>query len=140
MDGLDFVHDVGRGPGPIIALVRLSRSANAVRLTCSKETDNGVAILPRTFDTPMFWNESDLEELKGSSVVGSSAYYLACSRRFSTLGLFIEKIGKEDAEKDYHEKLLPAISVRFCWLFHDAVVDLSYYTSDSNGFVPGSFE
>jgi SET domain-containing protein 6 len=96
--------------------------------------------LPRTFDTPMFWNESDLEELKGSSVVGSSAYCLVCSRRFSTCGLFIEKIGKEDAEKDYYEKLLPAISVRSCWLIYEVVVYFSYYASDSNRFVPGALE
>jgi hypothetical protein len=28
------------------------------------------AELPTKFDTPMFWNASELEELKGTSVVG----------------------------------------------------------------------
>ena len=28
------------------------------------------AILPKSFDTPMFWSESELEELKGTAVVG----------------------------------------------------------------------
>jgi SET domain-containing protein 6 len=31
-----------------------------------------VADLPMTFDTPMFWSASELEELKGTSVVGLS--------------------------------------------------------------------
>ncbi|KAL0956810.1 hypothetical protein HGRIS_002923 [Hohenbuehelia grisea] len=51
-----------------------------------------LASLPSKFDTPMFWNEQDLAELKGTSVV--------------------EKLGKEDAERDYREKLLPVISSR----------------------------
>lgn len=32
-------------------------------------------ILPTRFDTPMFWSERDLEELKGTSVVGLSSGY-----------------------------------------------------------------
>lgn len=31
-----------------------------------------LAILPSKFDTPMFWDEAELEELKGTSVVGWS--------------------------------------------------------------------
>ena len=31
-----------------------------------------LAILPTSFDTPMFWEESELEELKGTAVVGGS--------------------------------------------------------------------
>jgi hypothetical protein len=31
-----------------------------------------VADLPMTFDTPMFWSARELEELKGTSVVGLS--------------------------------------------------------------------
>ena len=30
------------------------------------------ASLPASFDTPMFWSEEDLLELKGTSVVGLS--------------------------------------------------------------------
>ncbi|KAH7924236.1 SET domain-containing protein [Leucogyrophana mollusca] len=48
--------------------------------------------LPTSFDTPMFWGAEDLEELRGTAVV--------------------DKIGREDAERDYHEKLLPAIESR----------------------------
>ncbi len=46
-------------------------------------------ILPSTFDTPMFWNEEELEWLRGSSV---------CSH-----------IGKEQAEQDYHTTIKPII-------------------------------
>ncbi|RIA96210.1 hypothetical protein C1645_688125 [Glomus cerebriforme] len=46
-------------------------------------------ILPREFDTPMFWNEGDLAELEGTGV--------------------IDKIGKADAEKQFNEHLLPII-------------------------------
>ncbi|KAF7305874.1 Ribosomal lysine N-methyltransferase 4 [Mycena chlorophos] len=61
------------------------------------ETANGAASrwapylesLPSTFDTPMFWSEEDLEELRGTSVV--------------------EKLGKADAEKDFSEKSRPDI-------------------------------
>ncbi|KAG1715770.1 hypothetical protein ID866_1394 [Astraeus odoratus] len=45
--------------------------------------------LPTAFDTPMFWDEDDLQELKGTGVV--------------------DKIGREDAERAYHETLVPAI-------------------------------
>lgn len=48
--------------------------------------------LPDEFDTPMFWGEDDLAELKGTSVV--------------------EKLGKADAEVDYTTKLLPAVKSR----------------------------
>ncbi|KAF8967820.1 hypothetical protein BDZ97DRAFT_1801404, partial [Flammula alnicola] len=49
-------------------------------------------ILPSTFDTPMFWNDVDLAELQGTSVV--------------------EKLGRDQAEKDYNEKVLPAVHSR----------------------------
>ncbi|KAF5380227.1 hypothetical protein D9757_008220 [Collybiopsis confluens] len=51
-----------------------------------------LATLPTTFDTPMFWDDSDLKELGGTSVV--------------------EKLGKSDAEEDYNNKVLPAIQSR----------------------------
>ncbi|PPQ84597.1 hypothetical protein CVT25_015800 [Psilocybe cyanescens] len=49
-------------------------------------------MMPTRFDTPMFWSEDDLAELKGTSVV--------------------DKLGKEEAEKDYTDKVLPAIHSR----------------------------
>ncbi|KAF4620915.1 hypothetical protein D9613_000307 [Agrocybe pediades] len=49
-------------------------------------------MMPRKFDTPMFWSEAELEELKGTSVV--------------------DKLGKDQAEKDYAEKVVPAIQSR----------------------------
>ncbi|CAA7261815.1 unnamed protein product [Cyclocybe aegerita] len=48
--------------------------------------------LPTSFDTPMFWNDEDLTELKGTSVV--------------------DKLGKDQAEKDFTEKILPAVQSR----------------------------
>ncbi|KAF9481573.1 SET domain-containing protein [Pholiota conissans] len=49
-------------------------------------------IMPSTFDTPMFWNDIDLAELQGTSVV--------------------EKLGREQANKDYNEKVIPAMQSR----------------------------
>ncbi|CAM0143114.1 Ribosomal lysine N-methyltransferase 4 [Umbelopsis sp. WA50703] len=46
-------------------------------------------ILPKEFSTPMFWEQKDLDELAGTSV--------------------IDKIGKDDAETLYKETLLPII-------------------------------
>ncbi|KAJ6498807.1 SET domain-containing protein [Mycena sanguinolenta] len=48
--------------------------------------------LPKTFDTPMFWSDVELAELKGTSVV--------------------DKLGKADAEQDYTQKLLPLVQSR----------------------------
>ncbi|KAH9920155.1 SET domain-containing protein [Fomitopsis serialis] len=48
--------------------------------------------LPSAFDTPMFWPDDDIKELAGTAVV--------------------DKIGKEEAERDYAEKLIPAIQGR----------------------------
>ncbi|KAJ7091963.1 SET domain-containing protein [Mycena belliarum] len=48
--------------------------------------------LPTAFDTPMFWSDLELEQLKGTSVVG--------------------KLGKEDAERDFTEKLIPLVRSR----------------------------
>ncbi|KAG7098312.1 hypothetical protein E1B28_000273 [Marasmius oreades] len=48
--------------------------------------------LPTRFDTPMFWNAEELDELKGTSI--------------------IERLGKEDAERNYIEKVLPALKSR----------------------------
>ncbi|KZT29157.1 SET domain-containing protein [Neolentinus lepideus HHB14362 ss-1] len=51
-----------------------------------------LATLPTVFNTPMFWCEEDTEELKGTAV--------------------IDKIGKEDTEKDYHGRLIPCLHSR----------------------------
>ncbi|KAI0066033.1 SET domain-containing protein [Artomyces pyxidatus] len=48
--------------------------------------------LPTSFDTPMFWSPDDLEELKGTAVV--------------------EKLGRDQAEADYREKVLPMLQAR----------------------------
>lgn len=45
--------------------------------------------MPSTFDTPMFWTQQEVEELAGTDVM--------------------DKIGHEDAERDYHECVLPYV-------------------------------
>ncbi|KAK1225653.1 Ribosomal lysine N-methyltransferase 4 [Marasmius sp. AFHP31] len=62
--------------------------------------------LPTSFDTPMFWSDEDLEQLKGTSIV--------------------EKLGKQDAERDYNEKVLPTVKSRSD-LFPAGVLPI-YYT------------
>ena len=66
------------------------------------------ASLPYSFNTPMFWSESDLKELEGTAVVGPSSMRLDISR---ALRVLLDKIGKEDAERDYNEKIVPVIEV-----------------------------
>lgn len=51
-----------------------------------------LAVLPDEFHTPMFWNEEDLQELTGTAVV--------------------EKLGKDDADKEYMETVVPALQSR----------------------------
>jgi len=51
-----------------------------------------LADLPSTFDTPMFWTSEELKELNGTAVV--------------------DKLGRDDAERDYHGKLMPAAQSR----------------------------
>ncbi|KAF8694403.1 Rubisco LSMT substrate-binding, partial [Rhizoctonia solani] len=48
--------------------------------------------MPIRFDTPMFWPITDLEELRGTSIA--------------------DKIGREEAEKDYIERLVPLLKSR----------------------------
>ncbi|KJA29063.1 hypothetical protein HYPSUDRAFT_177169 [Hypholoma sublateritium FD-334 SS-4] len=62
-------------------------------------------ILPTKFDTPMFWDAADLAELQGTAVV--------------------DKLGREQAEKDYAEKVRPAIESRPD-LFDPAEVEARY--------------
>ncbi|KAI0759853.1 SET domain-containing protein [Trametes elegans] len=51
-----------------------------------------LATLPNQFDTPMFWGDEDLKELQGTAVV--------------------DKVGRDDSERDYHAKVLPAVKSR----------------------------
>ncbi|KAH9929577.1 SET domain-containing protein [Epithele typhae] len=67
-----------------------------------------LAALPQTFDTPMFWPEEDLKELQGTAVV--------------------DKIGRGEAERDYHEKLVPAIKSRLD-LFPEQLIP-QYFTPE----------
>jgi hypothetical protein len=62
----------------------------------------------------MFWDAGDLEELKGTAVVGLSNF---SSIREPNPLIFLlnfgtDKLGREEANKDYQEQLLPAVQVR----------------------------
>jgi len=52
--------------------------------------DIDLDILPQRFDTPMFWTEEELQELKGTEV--------------------LPRIGKQKSEQQYTEQLLPLIT------------------------------
>jgi SET domain-containing protein 6 len=60
------------------------------------------SILPKNFDTPMFWNDEDLEELRGTGIPS--------------------KIGKDEATKDYLEKVRPYIRER-AHIFFGSIFD-----------------
>ncbi|TDL26018.1 SET domain-containing protein [Rickenella mellea] len=60
--------------------------------TDSSKWSSYLSSMPTSFDTLMFWNEDELKELQGTTIV--------------------DKIGKADAEREYHEKIVPAIKVR----------------------------
>ncbi|KAI0272250.1 hypothetical protein BGY98DRAFT_1001427 [Russula aff. rugulosa BPL654] len=51
-----------------------------------------LASLPIAFDTPMFWSSEDLEQLRGTGI--------------------LDKIGKEQAENDYFNKVVPILNSR----------------------------
>ncbi|KAG9100063.1 hypothetical protein FRC06_004569 [Ceratobasidium sp. 370] len=63
--------------------------------------------MPVTFDTPMFWPETDLQELRGTTIA--------------------EKIGHEEADKEYTERLFPLIQSRPD-IFNPEHIN-TYYTS-----------
>ena len=67
-------------------------------------------ILPKKFDTPMFWDDDDLAELKGTAVVGWFSQDRLCCR--ISLIPSKDKLGKEQVEADYKEKIVPALQVR----------------------------
>ncbi|KEP52673.1 RuBisCO LSMT substrate-binding protein [Rhizoctonia solani 123E] len=54
--------------------------------------DGYLATMPTRFDTPMFWPIPELEELRGTSIA--------------------EKIGRDDAEKEYNERVIPLLKSR----------------------------
>lgn len=48
-----------------------------------------IDVLPASFETPMFWSDAELDELQASATRS--------------------KVGKESAEKMFHDKILPAV-------------------------------
>jgi len=72
----------------------------------------------------MFWSDADLAELEGTSVVG--LFCFSSSTLFRELIFFtIEKLGREEAENDYREKILPAVSVGRCCEIADNITLLT---------------
>ncbi|KAF8837690.1 SET domain-containing protein [Paxillus ammoniavirescens] len=81
-----------------------------------------IRTLPSTFDTPMFWNAEELEELKGTAV--------------------IDKIGRDDAERAYWESVVPAIKtspVLFPPSHHDKWYTLDAYHCAGSRILSRSF-
>jgi hypothetical protein len=70
-------------------------------------------LLPDQFQTPMFWNTDDLEELRGTSIFGQCVFSNSLLSVITCIVL--DKIGRAEAEKDYHEKLMPALKVNFLY-------------------------
>jgi N-lysine methyltransferase SETD6 len=68
------------------------------------------ALLPITFDTPMFWSSEDLEQLKGTAVLGRSIRHTIAPESANVI--YVDKIGKEQAENDYANKVVPLLQVR----------------------------
>ena len=58
----------------------------------------------------MFWSSEDLEQLRGTAVLGRSR---SLNTRPRVLMLYIvDKIGKDQAENDYLDKVVPLLKVR----------------------------
>lgn len=92
---------------------RILQMVNVSRCACSHATDNSPpktiqASLPITFDTPMFWCPEDLEQLKGTAILGLSSSH----GQRPQVEVLSDKIGKEQAENDYTNKVVPILKVR----------------------------
>ena len=92
--GCSWLDIMNRGWCPII-LMLMWEHWRASSLQTSKQHMASISwgpyfgIMPKEFSTPMFWNSDELEELKGTDVE--------------------DKIGRAEAESDYHECVLPYI-------------------------------
>jgi|ERR1700722_15383050 len=115
MVGAHPLHDVGRGKRDRREMVSLSRCVETGGETSVDlfylRVRWDLASLPTTFDTPMFWSEEDLLGLKGTAIIGISVLQRLfwCLRNVLATA---DKIGKAEAEEEYHEKVLPVVRVR----------------------------
>ena len=57
----------------------------------------------------MFWSTEEIEELRGTAVFGKSPSPFLTH---PPPNFYTDKIGREDAERDYHKKLIPTIHSR----------------------------
>lgn len=73
-------------------------------------------LLPTEFGTPMFWEAKDLAELEGTNVLGESCAISACvcslfhAESPHSLQTRPGKVGRADADADYHNLLVPFIA------------------------------
>ena len=86
----------------------------------------------------MFWKDEDIEELRGTSIFGESTDHLGI---FSLIDVSVDKIGRVEAERDYHEKLLPVIKVTFQMSFPITMIQtFSWLQSRPDIFLTASIE
>ncbi|CAG8568263.1 3768_t:CDS:10 [Paraglomus occultum] len=69
------------------------------------------SILQKEYATPMFWENEEIKELKGTGVIvrGEPAWSNLYYREVTINDIKKDKIGKEDAEKGFVDYLLPVI-------------------------------
>lgn len=70
--------------------------------------------MPRVFTTPMFWTEDERAGLKGTDIEGKSTLMLRTTQPAD----IIDRIGKEDAEKEYKDTIEPLLKVSSHSLHH----------------------
>lgn len=64
--------------------------------------------MPVMFETPMFWTEQQRDQLSGTDIAGKSPFpphYCVNN------DIYIDRIGREDAEAEYTSLLAPFIKV-----------------------------
>lgn len=64
--------------------------------------------MPVTFETPMFWTEQQRDQLLGTDIAGKSPFP---QHYCDSNDIYIDRIGREDAEAEYTSLLAPFIKV-----------------------------
>lgn len=90
-----------------------------------------IASLPKQFSTPMFWDDSDLQELRGTAIFGTLCV-IAIPHVVSYAST--DKIGKDDADAEYRRKIIPLLSVTVLATLH--IARLSMYIIGKKRLVP----
>jgi len=103
------MYDVGGSAGSELEVVHISRCVQLPSQKYRRVIIFGKESLPTAFDTPMFWSTEELAELVGTSIAGASLFLENEIRKPMRC---LDKIGKEESERDYSEKVLPIVQVR----------------------------